>query len=91
MPKSKGPSLKRLYIMVKCKGKTPENCHHARRRLFRLDKHILQAYTTDTVMDGNRYCVIAKALIDSRKVKSLVSNIKNQKYVENSKILIGDW
>ena len=55
--------LHNLLIMIRCTRNTHKNCKPVRNALLDNFKNVLHAYTTNSEIDGVRYCVVGKAIV----------------------------
>ena len=76
MPKhSKNQQMKNIYFMFRCTKDKHTNCIPMRNAAMKSSKKIFQAYTTDITIDGIRYCVTGKALINQNDVNEFANNL----------------
>ncbi len=74
--------LRNAFVLVRCSKKTHDDCRKIRDALIDgTSGYIQRAYTTDAVIDNNRYCVAASALVpveDARKFKRNIMKIQTE-------------
>ncbi|RNJ79807.1 MAG: hypothetical protein D9C04_03840 [Nitrosopumilus sp. B06] len=88
--------LKDVYFMFRCTKDRHDNCIPMRNAAMHSSESILQAYTTNIELDGDRYCVTGKALVKAGelgKFKDGLRKIRSKSIhptrVKHLKILVG--
>ncbi len=61
--------------MLRCTKDRHTNCLPMRNAAMRSSKKILQAYTTKLNLEGTRYCVTGKALVEENNIEVFVKNL----------------
>lgn len=68
-PKS---DLRSAFVLLKCSKNNHDDCRQIRDALIdKLGIQIQQAYTTNTKIDGEKWCVAASALVDVNDKENL--------------------
>ena len=57
--------LKSAFVLVKCSKNEHDDCRTIRDAMFEKFNYIQEAYTTDSEIDNQKWCVAASALIPS--------------------------
>ena len=56
--------LRKTIVLLRCSEPSHENCLRMRDLLVTKVNNITQAYTTDTTIKNEKYCVAARALVE---------------------------
>lgn len=71
------PKLRKTVIFLRCSEPTHENCLRMRDLLVKKVSNITQAYTTNTTVGKQKYCVIARALVEDNDIQKFENKLND--------------
>ena len=69
-------TLHNALILIRCTRNSHKNCKPIRNALLNNFKNVLHSYTTNSEIDGVKYCVVGKAIVENSEVKSFEKKLE---------------
>lgn len=82
------------FVLLRCSQTRHTNCTKMRNLVVEKMKNVTQAYTTSTVVDGEKYCVAARAIVNKKDIPRFKSKLNKLSHpstdlsVEKLKVLL---
>ena len=62
-------NLRKVIVFLRCSEPSHKNCLRMRDLLIKKADNITQAYTTNTTIKNEKYCVTARALVEDKQLE----------------------
>ncbi len=70
--------LKSAFVLVKCSKNEHNDCRAIRDAMLKKFDYVQEAYTTDTEIDNQKWCVAASALVPSNETEKFKKELDKE-------------
>ncbi len=71
--------LHKVFVLLRCSKKVHKDCRSMAGAVLKNTTHVLKTYTTNTDFEGEKFCVVGRALAKTSELEDLENQLSKMK------------